>query len=91
MAQFRQRSQARDQYDPRGRVFGHDIPAGGCAVQFGHPIIYDHDIWLMAVVSLNGFQTRLYHRDNLVVAMTNQVRQGRAHAFLIVSNQYTHG
>ena len=45
----------------------------------------------MAVVSLNGLQTRLYHRDNLVVAMTNQVRQGRAHAFLIVSNQYTHG
>jgi len=45
---------------------------------------------MMPVVSLNGFQARTNHADDLVLAATNQVGQRRSYATLVVGDQDAH-
>src|SRR5687767_4677664 len=44
----------------------------------------------MLIESLNGFEPRSSHRDDLVFAMGHQRGQTRGHISLVVRNQNTH-
>lgn len=84
------RSPARNENDARVWIVSQNVAAGGRAVKFRHPIIHDHDIGVMAGVSLNRLQPGTYDLHDMVLTLADQLRQRRAYAFLVVRYQHPH-
>ena len=65
-------------------MFSDDVSASRRAIKVRHPIVHQYDIGAVPVVSMNRLQTGADHLNHLVAEMLNKLRQGGAHAFLVV-------
>ncbi len=84
------RRPAANEDDARIRILGHDVAAGGGAVEFRHLIVHEHYVWPMSIVGVDGFQTGADDLHHLVLAKANQLSQRGAHTFLVVGDQDAH-
>jgi len=75
-----------NQNNAGGRVLRNDVAAGGRAIQFRHPIIHQNDVWLVTIVSLDGFESGANDFNDFVLAMRNQRRQSCSNTSLVVSD-----